>query len=309
MSFGPTVTCEELAQHVQDPTWVVFDCRYDLTDKEKGVREYAKAHVPGAFFAHIDRDLSGPVGDGHKGRHPLPFEGAFQRFCSTHGVGPGTKVVCYDDVAGQWASRLWWLLRHYGHKDVAVLDGGLTRWKSLRLPLRAQHENHRQASFTGKPGSMPTVDLTAIERSLLLASGTAQEGATTQAFGATHYLLLDARAAERFRGDVEPVDKRPGHIPGAKSLPFAGAVGPDMRFLPAEQLRQRFAAAGWTGDGRSVACYCGSGVTGPHLVLEAELAGLPTPALYPGSYSEWQFPAAGRPVELGAAGAGTADAA
>ena len=266
------------------PTWVFVDCRYDLMDPEKGVREYAKGHIPGAYFAHIDRDLSGPVGDGRKGRHPLPIPGAFQRWVAAHGITPQTQVVCYDDAAGQWASRLWWLLRHYGHTNVAVLDGGLTRWKAIKAPLRAQHEKARAVvPFAGKPGSMPTVDVEAVAKA-----------------AETGLVLVDARAAERFRGDVEPIDKRAGHIPGAVSVPFAGNVGPDMRFLPPEQLRARFAAVGVT-DSKGVACTCGSGVTSGHDVLAMEVAGLGTPALYPGSWSEWSFPAAGRPIVAGPA--------
>lgn len=299
MSFGPLVSCEALHDLRHDPLLVVFDCRYDLLDKEKGAREYSKGHIPGSYHAHVERDLAGPVGSGSKGRHPLPLEGAFQRFCGNYGIQPGVKVVCYDDQAGQWASRLWWLLRHYGHTDVAVLDGGLTRWKALKLPLGTGHERPRTATkFTGKPGSMPTVQVPDLERSLLLASGKAQEGATTQAFGATRYTLVDVRVPERFEGKVEPMDKRAGHIPGAVNLPVAGAVGPDQRFRPAAELAARFDAVGIRDAGR-VACYCGSGVTSTHAVLTMEVAGLGTPALYPGSWSEWSYPEAGRPIETG----------
>ena len=273
------VDCETAARHVADAGWVFFDCRHDLADPSKGVRDYAKGHIPGAFHAHVDRDLSGPVGDGSRGRHPLPIPQAFARWAGSHGVGPGVQVVCYDDAAGQWASRLWWLLRHHGHQDVAVLDGGLTRWKALRLPLREGHEKPRKTvSFPLGSGAMPTVDSAAV------ASGT--------------LTLLDARAPERYEGKVEPVDKRAGHIPGARNLPFAGNVGADHRFLPADQLRARFEAAGVL-RAEGVACYCGSGVTATHDVLAAEVAGLGTPALYPGSWSEWSHPAAGRPVQVG----------
>lgn len=272
------VSCEEAALHVDDPRWLFVDCRYELADPEKGVREYSKGHIPGAFFAHIGRDLSGPVGEGSRGRHPLPMSGSFVRWCGQHGIKPDTQVVVYDDAAGQWASRLWWLLRHYGHANVALLDGGLTRWKVLRLPLRAGHEKARAAvTFAGKPGAMPTVDLEAV------AAG-----------GVT---LLDARLAERFRGDVEPVDKRAGHIPGAVNVPFAGNVGPDMRFKPPADLRARYESL--APAGAKIVCYCGSGVTSTHDILAMEIAGLPTPALYPGSWSEWSFPAAGRPIETG----------
>lgn len=278
------VDCETARQHLDDPKWVFVDCRHDLFDTEKGLREYAKGHLPGAFFAHMDRDLSGPVGDGRKGRHPLPIPGAFQRWVGAHGIGPGTQVVCYDDMAGQWASRLWWLLRHYGHANVALLDGGLTRWKAIGGPLRAQHEKSRGVvAFTGKPGAMPTVDADAVAKAS--AAGTP---------------LVDARAPERFRGDVEPMDKRAGHIEGAVNLAFAGNVGPDMRFLSPDALRARFAAAGVTGA-NGVICYCGSGVTSTQAVLAMEVAGLGTPALYPGSWSEWSFPPAGRPIVAGPA--------
>ncbi|HUR61440.1 MAG TPA: sulfurtransferase [Candidatus Thermoplasmatota archaeon] len=278
------VDCETARHRLDDPSWVFVDCRYDLMDPEKGVREYAKGHIPGAYFAHVDRDLAGPVGDGRKGRHPLPIPGAFQRWVAAHGIAPATQVVCYDDAAGQWASRLWWLLRHYGHANVAVLDGGLTRWKATNGPLRTQHEKSRgTVAFTGKPGSMPTVD----------ADGVAKAAETG-------LRLVDARAAERYRGDVEPVDKRAGHIPGAVSVPFAGNVGADMRFLSHDALRERFEAAGVI-DSKGVAIYCGSGVTSAHDVLAMEVAGMGTAALYPGSWSEWSFPAAGRPIVAGAA--------
>jgi len=281
VAFGPLVSCGEAAQHLDDPSWVFFDCRFDLMDKEKGLREYGKAHIPGAYYAHIERDLSGPVGNGSRGRHPLPI--AFARFASVHGIGPGAKVVCYDDRAGQWASRLWWLLRFHGHQDVALLDGGLARWKALKLPMRGAHEKPRKSTnFTNPSGQMPVVQ----------ASDIAAGGVT----------LFDARAPERFRGEAEPVDKKAGHIPGARSTPATDNVGPDMRFLAPEVLRAKFQVP----DGAKVACYCGSGVTSTALVLAMEMAGLPTPALYPGSWSEWIFPDAGRPVETGAEPSGAA---
>lgn len=278
------VDCETARDHLDDLSWLFVDCRHELADPEKGLREYAKGHIPGAFFAHIDRDLSGPVGDGRKGRHPLPIPGAFQRWVGAHGITPQVQVVCYDDQAGQWAGRLWWLLRHYGHANVAVLDGGLTRWKAIKGPLRAQHEKARATvPFTGQPGHMPTVDADAVAK--------AADGGLR---------LVDARAPERHRGDLEPVDKRAGHIPGSVNVPFSGNVGPDMRFLPPEQLRQRFEAVGVTGA-QGVACYCGSGVTSAHDVLAMEVAGLGTPALYPGSWSEWSWPQAARPIVAGPA--------
>lgn len=285
--FGPLIPCEELRERLGDPSWALFDCRHDLADPERGVREHAQAHIPGAHHAHLDRDLAGPIGDGRAGRHPLPLPESFRRWCGQNGIGEGTAVVCYDDQAGQWASRLWWLLRHYGHARVAVLDGGLTRWKALGLPLRGGSEPPRPAAaFAGTPGHMPTLDASRIEMDL--------------AQPRPRWQLVDARAGERFRGEVEPVDPRAGHIPGAVSLPYGGNIGAGMVFLPPEQLAQRFERALGVQEAGRVACYCGSGVTSTHNVLAMELAGMGTPALYPGSWSEWAWPEAGRPVETGA---------
>lgn len=282
------VSCETTSQHLDDPAWVVVDCRFDLADIDKGLREYAKAHIPGAFPANIERDLSGPIGDGRKGRHPLPLPGSFQRFAGNLGIKPDTQVVCYDDQAGQWASRLWWLLRFYGHKPVAVLDGGLTRWKALGLPLRAGHENARPTvKFEGQPGQMPTIDTPVIETQI------GQPGPKWQ--------LVDVRAGERYRGEVEPVDKRAGHIPGAISVPFGGNVGPGMLFRSPDDLRQHYEGVLGVQEVGRVACYCGSGVTSTHNVLAMEVAGMGTAALYPGSWSEWSFPDGDRPIVAGPA--------
>ncbi len=279
----PLVSCEELQVHMGRPdvNLLILDCRFDLADPDKGIREYAKAHIPGARFAHVERDLSGPAGDGHKGRHPMPMVGSFQRFLGQNGLTPATLVVAYDDAGGQWASRAWWLLRHFGHAKVAVLDGGLTRWKALKLPMALKHEPPAKTTqIKLVPGSMPTVSVDD------LAQGKVA-------------LLIDSRAGERYRGEVEPVDKRAGHIPGAVTLPFAQNVGPDQRFLPADQIKARIDALPRPEGAGIVACYCGSGVTSTHNVLAMELAGLPTPALYPGSWSEWSYPAAGRPIKTG----------
>jgi thiosulfate/3-mercaptopyruvate sulfurtransferase len=286
MNSKTLVSCEDAALQLENPKWLFVDCRYDLADTEKGLRDYAAAHIPGAIFAHIDRDLSGPVGDGRKGRHPLPLPPSFVRWCGSHGIGKDTQVVVYDDQAGQWAARLWWLLRYYGHQNVALLDGGLTRWKSLKHPMKGGHESPRKTvQFHGEPGHMPVIDSPHIE------TGLGKPGA---------YQLVDARAGERFRGEVEPIDKKAGHIPGALSMPFGGNVGSEMRFLPPEKLRERFEGALGVQETGRVACYCGSGVTGAHNVLAMEVAGMGTPALYPGSWSEWSFPEANRPIEVGA---------
>lgn len=290
---GPLVSCETLSPHLQAPDWVVVDCRFDLADKEKGLREYGKAHIPGAYYSHIERELSGPVGDGRKGRHPLPIPGAFQRVVGGLGITPETQVVVYDDSAGQWATRLWWLLRHYGHQRVAVLDGGLTRWKALGLPLASGHEKPRTTTkFEGTPGHMPVVDTAHIEMQLGSPAGAHQ--------------LLDVRMGERYRGENEPVDKRAGHIPGAVSLPYMQNVNAakDMLFHSPDELRAKYEKILGVQEVGRVACYCGSGVTGTHGVLAMEVAKMGTAALYPGSWSEWSWPDAERPIVAGPADKG-----
>lgn len=278
----PLVSCETLFENL-DAGWAVFDCRHVLTDPEAGPRAYAAGHIPGAVHAHVDRDLSSPVGDGSRGRHPLPDMEAFQEWLRAGGVDADRQVVCYDDAGGAWAGRLWWLLRYVGHQNVAVLDGGLTRWEHLDLPLDAKTPRPRRGSFEGTPGQMPTVDAMRIQTDL---------GKEREALQ-----VIDARAPERYRGESEPIDPVPGHIPGALNLPYAGNLGPDGRFLSPDELRVRYEDALGVQEVGRVAVYCGSGVTAPHDVLAMEVAGMGTAALYPGSWSEWCQPDAERPIE------------
>lgn len=275
------VSCETLFENL-DEDWVVFDCRHDLGDPSVGPREYQKGHIPGAFHAHVDRDLSGPPGDGHKGRHPLPIAGSLVRFLRTYGVDDDTQVVAYDDMNGAWAGRLWWLLRHYGHEDVAVLDGGLQRWRSLNLPLSKDHARARDGSFSGKPGHMPVVDAMRIDHD--------REG------GPGAYQIVDARAPERFSGEQERIDPVAGHIPGAINIPFATNVDGDGLFLSPDELRADYEKALGVQEVGKVAVYCGSGVTAAHDILAMEVAGMGTAALYPGGWSEWVH-SEQRPVE------------
>lgn len=278
---GPLVSAETAFENLEHRDWVFFDCRHDLTDPQAGPLEYAEKHIPGAYHAHIDEDLSDPVGDGTQGRHPLPDPERFQAFLRRHGVGPDTQVVAYDEGPGLWAARLWWLLRYHGHEAVAVLDGGLTRWKALRLPVSDNPaEPVGDGTFEADPGHMPTVDLERVAAALS---------------GDVDLRLVDARAAERYRGDVEPVDPAAGHIPGAVNRPFADNIGPDGLWLSPDELRAKYEELQAGVD--RVAVYCGSGVTAAHDVLAMELAGLTTPALYPGSWSQWCHSSADRPVE------------
>ena len=267
-----------LAKAMGDPDLVLLDVRHDLKDPEIGPRRHREGHLPGALHAHVDRDLSAPIRPG-TGRHPLPDVDDFVATASRWGVGDGVQVVCYDDWGGAWASRAWWLLRYYGHREVAVLDGGIQAWQAEGHALSTTEPAPKPRRFPGRPGSMPTV--------------TTWDLLTRQP-----RCLVDARAPERYRGDVEPIDPVGGHIPHARNVPFSGNTGPDGRFLPPDALRARYEAALAGLAPKDAAFYCGSGVTAPHDILAMEIAGLPGAALYPGSWSEWvRNPM--RPVEKG----------
>lgn len=278
---APLVACETLFENLDDD-WVLLDCRHDLADPEAGPRLYAQGHIPGAVHAHVDHHLSAPVGDGSRGRHPLPEMDTFLEWLRTCGVDEDSQVVCYDDVGGAWAGRAWWLLRFVGLQNVAVLDGGLTRWNELELPLETKRPRPRQGSFDGTPGHMPTVDATRVQTNL---------GKKREALQ-----IIDARAPERYHGEEEPLDPVAGHIPGALNLPYAKNLGSDRRFLSPDELRARYEDALGVQEVGRVAVYCGSGVTAAHDILAMELAGMGTAALYPGSWSEWCHPDSERPV-------------
>ncbi|MBF8187893.1 sulfurtransferase [Nonomuraea sp. K274] len=253
----------------------VLDIRWRLGGPP-GVGLYREGHIPGAVFCDVDADLAAPPGAG--GRHPLPGADAFQRAMRRLGVSDGRPVVVYDDAGSTVAARAWWALRYFGHQDVRVLDGGLPAWIAAGLPIIKEEPGVAEGDFTARPGGMPM--LTADEAAVLATDG----------------VLLDARAAERYRGEVEPVDPVAGHVPGAVSAPTTENVGPDGRFLDSAALRARFAGLG-VGEGVPAGAYCGSGVTAAHEVLAMELAGLPA-ALYVGSWSNWVADPA-RPVATG----------
>jgi thiosulfate/3-mercaptopyruvate sulfurtransferase len=244
------------------------DCRWELGNPGRGRELYLAGHVPGASFLDVDEDLADPPGPA--GRHPLPSADDFARAASRAGIEAGVFVVAYGAMGG--AERLWWLLRHFGHDRAAVLNGGLRAWRAAGGPLRTGDEELVAGDFAAHPRADDTVGA---EDLLASAEETPSRSRT----------LLDARVPERFRGEVEPIDPVAGHIPGATNLPFVEAA-PDGRFLPPEELRARFEAAD-AATGQELVAYCGSGVTACTLVLAAELAGLSTPRLYPGSWSEW----------------------
>jgi thiosulfate/3-mercaptopyruvate sulfurtransferase len=269
-AFRTLVQAGTLAQHLDDPDWVVVDTRFDLADPVAGRRAYAQGHIPGAFYAHLDEDLAGPV-RADSGRHPLPAPEALARTFSTWGVDERTQLVAYDDSSGAYAARLWWLARWLGHDAVAVLDGGLAAWRALALPEVADAPRARQGVFTPRLRQERAISTAEVADAL-------QRGTL---------LLIDARAAARFRGEVEPIDARAGHVPGARNRPFTENLGPDGRFRDASALRADYAALLDDRSPADVACMCGSGVTACHDLLALEHAGFRGARLYVGSWSEW----------------------
>lgn len=256
-----------LAARLDDPRTVVLDVRWTLAEPD-GRDAYRAGHIPGAVYVDLDGELT-DHGRAGEGRHPLPSEEAFTAAMRRWGLRDGDTAVVVDDAAGMSAARAWWLLRHAGFADVRLLDGALAAWRAADLPLETGEVVPEPGDATARFGAMPVVDLDEAD-----ALAAAEAG-----------VLLDARAAERYRGDVEPVDPRAGHIPGAVSAPTADDLGPDGRFLPAEALRERFAALGVDGR-RPVGVSCGSGVNAAHQVAALAVAGLEA-ALYPGSFSQW----------------------
>ncbi len=262
MSFGPIVNVDWLRHELGQPDLRLVDCRWKLGEPGAGRAAYVAGHIPGAAFLDLDTDLSDPPGP--RGRHPLPDAERFERVARAAGVSNGSRVVAYDEAGEGGAARLWWLLRHFGHEAVAVLDGGMAAWRAAGGELVLGEEQLDAGDFKASPRADDTADATELER--------------------YPPPLIDARAPERFAGRSEPIDPVAGHIPGAANLPFS-EVAPSGRYLPPGELLERLERAG-AGEGREVVAYCGSGVSACTLVLAAELAGVPA-RLYPGSWSEW----------------------
>jgi len=250
---------------------VLLDCGFDLADVQAGTRAYASGHLPGALYAHLDSDLSAAK-SGRNGRHPLPSREAFAATVARWGVRAGVPVVCYDDQGGAYAARAWWMLRWIGHAEVAVLDGGRAAWLAAGGAIETTTPRAPEEGVAPYPLNQASISMPTVEADRLLAS----LGRLT---------VLDARAGERFRGEVEPLDPVAGHIPGARNRFFKDNLGADGRFRPVAELRAAFAAFGT--DPTRVVHHCGSGVTACHNLLAMEHAGLGGSALYPGSWSEW----------------------
>ncbi len=262
------ITTQALAEALGSPDLALFDCRHDLMDTSKGERLYREGHIPSAHFSNIDTDLSGEK-SGTNGRHPLPSPQSFIAFLSRHGVTHATRLVAYDDVGGQFASRLWWLARWVGLEDVALLDGGIGKWIA-------------EGRAVSRDVPVPTPSALRLREDPTMV-WSAQE--VLNHLGDPAFRLIDARTPERFRGDVEPIDPVAGHIPGAVNRFYKDNLNADLTLKPREQLAQEFATLV---DGRTTVLHqCGSGVTACMNLYAMEYAGLPGSRLYAGSWSEW----------------------
>jgi thiosulfate/3-mercaptopyruvate sulfurtransferase len=279
--YTTLISTKDLAARIEDPAFVVCDVRHDLGQPETwGEAQYRRAHIPGARFVYMDRDLSAPK-SGANGRHPLPSVEACAALFRRLGIDRSKQVVTYDQGPGTYAARMWWMLRWLGHEAVAVLDGGFAVWEREGRAVTTAAPLVMPASFVAHP-TVPSVDVAQVAANLSSPS----------------MLLVDARGRERFRGDVEPIDKVAGHIPGSINRPYTDNMTADGHFKPATELRADFAALIGKRAPTDVVHSCGSGVTACHNLLAMEHAGLGGTRLYAGSWSEWSADPA-RPIARG----------
>lgn len=279
MPFTTLISTATLADQLS--SCIVVDCRFDLKNESWGRDEYRRAHIPGAVYADLAHDLSSTP-TGRNGRHPLPDPQALAVTLGRLGISNGTQVVAYDQDIGMWASRLWWMLRYMGHDAVAVLDGGWAKWAREGRPAASGEDARRASTFTPHVREGMVRRLVDVEAHL----------------DDPAIVLVDARAPERFEGQSEPIDRTPGHIPGATNYCYRQNAQDDGTMRAPEALRASFEAVLGGHRAEEVVMYCGSGVSACHNLLSMEHAGLPGASLYVGSWSEWSSDPA-RPVETG----------
>jgi thiosulfate/3-mercaptopyruvate sulfurtransferase len=271
MAFQSIISTDQLRQILGQPDLVILDCRFDLQAPDQGKKDYTAAHIPGASYAHLDNDLSGRIEPGVTGRHPLPEPEKLAEKFSAWGIDDSVQVVVYDYNHGGLAARLWWLLRWLGHESAAVLSGGWDAWVDEDHPVEHQLPDITPRDFEIKLVPDMMVDANYVDQIRLNES----------------YILVDSRPPERYWALEEPIDPIAGHIPGALSAPYAGNLDDQSRFLPSEDLKERFTDLIQGLPASQVVFYCGSGVTAAHNVLAMVNAGFDIPKLYPGSWSEW----------------------
>ncbi len=268
------ILSEKLGGFSEISDWIVIDCRFSLANPDSGRAEYQNGHIPGARYAHLDNDLSSPQTES-SGRHPLPEKSKWISTMESWGIRPDSQVVVYDHGSGAVAARLWWMMRWSGHMSVALLDGGFRAWQESGLPVTNEIRRVKRTTYPS--------DLS-LNQDLWITTDQLENELND-------IILIDARSAERFDGIAEPIDPVAGHIPGAINMPLEANLGVDEKFLPADQLRERFIDLAGAIDSQKefsgIVHMCGSGVTACHNILAMEIAGLPGSRLYVGSWSEW----------------------
>jgi thiosulfate/3-mercaptopyruvate sulfurtransferase len=281
MTFTTLISNQELVNHLNNPGWVLIDCRFDMDNPDWGYEQYLENHIPGAVYAHQNNDLAGKV-TAQSGRHPLPVPNELHLRFGDWGIAPETQVVAYDEADGSKASRLWWLLHYYSHTRVAVMNGGLLKWNQAGYPLRHGEEQNIPTVFYGEAHPEMVADLPTVDRAR-------QDPA---------WLVVDARSPERHQGMVELIDAVAGRIPGSINYYYGDNLNPGSTYRNPQELRQEYTKllAGRQPD--HVIMYCGSGITACVNLLALEYCGFPGARLYPGSWSEWiRNPA--NPVAMG----------
>jgi len=281
--YTTLISAADLAAHIDDPNWVVIDCRHDLVNLNAGRDGYIIGHIKGAVFADVETDLSGDkrgVDGAFRGRHPLPSRAVFIETLRRFGVNDGSQVVAYDAHGGMFAARLWWMLRWVGHEAVAVLDGGMAAWMAQGGAMETTEPVRQVGDIEARPTLVGTVNV----------------GDVLDNLESQERVVVDARAADRFRGENETIDPVGGHIPGARNRFFKDNLAADGRFKRPEELRAELEPL--VEDPSKAIMQCGSGVTACHNLLALEVAGLPGALLYPGSWSEWCADG-GRPIATG----------
>ena len=272
MIYTTLISVPELVPNIGDPNWAIFDCHYTLDDPEHGRQNYLEAHIPGAVYAHLDEDLCSPWIEGETGRHPLPSIEAFAEKLGDWGINSSSKIIAYDNAGGSMAaSRLWWLMRWLGHYSVAVLDGGWQEWLDSGQPVRSGVESRSSSMFIPRQRSRWLIET----------------GELLNRLEDPSLLLVDSRAEERYRGEVEPIDPVAGHIPGALNAPHQKVLDGEGKFLPPAALLKHFGELLGDFSANDTLFYCGSGVTAVQNILAVAHAGLGDARLYAGSWSEW----------------------
>lgn len=279
MAYHTLISADSLQQHLNDAQWRIVDCRFNLKDPGEGLALYQMDHIPHAVYAHLDHDLSSPV-TANSGRHPLPDVNQFKEKLGNWSITKDTQVIVYDDAAGSYAARLWWMLRWLGHDSVAVLDGGFSSWKQQGLPVTSDIPQFSRTTYIGEPNLEMLIDSDDLQEKLAQSQS----------------LLIDVRDPVRYQGIEEPIDKVAGHIPGSINIPWKSNIAENGLYLPKAQLHDEYMKVLHDTPIDNTVFMCGSGVTACHSLLALEHIGISGIKLYPGSWSAWITDPA-RPVE------------